>query len=198
MEKSKWESWFERTIRVVAAACIGAGVLAFVPSVVGAAPHAGVSASVPSCETSALVVWLDTRSTGVPGGWYYNLEFTNLGRHACTLEGYPPVSAVDLAGHQVGRTASRNPAHAPSLITLASATAAAPIDRADTATVVLKIADVGVYGPSACGYTSVAGLRVTPPNQTTATIVPYPFTACARTGPIVLTVEAVQPGVIPG
>lgn len=198
MEQIRSKSSLERVVRPVAAASVLSSVLAIAPSFVASAPHAAASASVPSCKTSALVVWLDTKSTGVPGGWYYNLEFTNLSARSCTLDGYPRVSAINLSGHQLGSAASRTPAHAPSVVTLSSATTTAPIATSDTATVVLKITDVSAYGPSACGYASAAGLRVYPPNQTTSTAVPYPFTGCSHTAPTVLIVRAVEPGIIPG
>lgn len=196
-------SGFERAIpvvlRAVSAAIVGSAVLAIAPPFAASAQQRSfASVSVPTCKTSALVVWLDTRSTGVPGGWYYNLEFTNLSGHSCTLDGYPGVSAISLSGRQLGRAASWNPAHAPSVVTLSSGTTTSPIGRSDTATVVLKIADVSAYSPSACGYASAAGLRVYPPSQTTSTVVPYPFTGCSHTAPIVLIVEAVEPGIIPG
>jgi hypothetical protein len=42
-----------------------------------------------------------------------------------------------------------------------------------------------------------AGLRVYPPGQTASELVPYPFEACARSGPVYLHVEAVQAGLPP-
>ena len=203
--KARHEGMVRALRRGAAAGIVGLAALAAAP------PHAGSArwglaparptaapASAPSCTTSRLVVWLDTRSTGVPGGSYYNLEFTNLSGHACSLEGYPGVSAVGMSGHQLGREASRNPAHVPHVVVLSSPTENATLGRSDTATVVLKITDVGVYGPSTCDDASAAGLRVFPPNQSTSTFVPYPFTACSHTAPTVLTVEAVEPGILPG
>jgi hypothetical protein len=41
---------------------------------------------------------------------------------------------------------------------------------------------------------TAAGLRVYPPNQTRARLVPFPFGACSRAGPIYLHVTAAKPG----
>lgn len=126
---------------------------------------------------------------GYAGGTGYNLEFTNLSGHACTLYGYPGVSAVDLAGHQLGSAASRNPVHKAVLITLANGA---------FATVQIQIADAFNYPKFTCGYVTAAGLRVYPPGQTASKVVPYPFTACSHNGPVIPHVEAVQKGIPPG
>jgi hypothetical protein len=39
---------------------------------------------------------------------YYTLRLTNLATVPCSLRGYPGVSAVDLAGKQLGSAAGRN------------------------------------------------------------------------------------------
>jgi len=48
---------------------------------------------------------MDTQGDGAAGSVYYTLQFTNLSGHACTLRGYPGVSAVSLSGHQLGAPA---------------------------------------------------------------------------------------------
>jgi hypothetical protein len=129
------------------------------------------------------VIWLDTNGNGTAGSIYYQLEFTNQSGHSCTLSGYPGVSAVDLSGHQLGSSASRNPVRSPRRVTLANG---------KTAIAVLRIVDVGVFSPSACHEMPAAGLRVFPPNRLTAKYVPFPFEACLRTGTTYLRVEAVR------
>ncbi len=136
------------------------------------------------CLTSRLVVWLNTESGGAAAGsTYYKLEFTNLSGRPCTLRGYPGVSAVDLRGRQIGSAAGRNPSSPTRTITLA---------KSGSAVAVLRIADAFNYPAAACRRTTAAGLRVYPPNQTTARTVPFPFVACARTGPIYLSIGPVQ------
>src|SRR5271154_4145761 len=83
---------------------------------------AGSSApkTVPKCATSGLVVWVNTNGDGAAGSIYYKLEFTNLTASSCTLTGYPGVSVVDLAGHQLGSPGSRDTFATPHTVTLAS------------------------------------------------------------------------------
>ncbi|HEY5318726.1 MAG TPA: DUF4232 domain-containing protein [Solirubrobacteraceae bacterium] len=171
------------------AALIPAAALADAPSAgpdsvlaTGGAP-APIAASTPKCATSGLVVWLDTQGNGTAGSTYYTLEFTNLSGHTCTLGGYAGVSAVDLAGHQLGSAASRDKATSPHTITLAAGA---------SATAVLRIVEAGNFPGSACHQVTAAGLRVFPPNLTTSKVVPFPFPACSRSGPVYLSVRAVK------
>jgi Protein of unknown function (DUF4232) len=149
----------------------------------GAPTPALTTASTPKCATSGLVVWLDTQGNGTAGSVYYTLEFTNLSSHACTLSGYPGVSAVNLAGHQLGSAASRDHTTAPHPVTLASGA---------SATAVLRIVEAGNFPTSACSETTAAGLRVYPPNLARAKVVPFPFSVCSLTGPVYLSVRAVK------
>jgi hypothetical protein len=181
-----------------AAAVASAAVLVPAAALGAAAPSAGPGAAVgpgalvtpsvattPKCATSGLVVWLDTQGNGAAGSIFYTLEFTNLSGHACTLAGYPGVSAVSLAGHQLGSAASRDTSHTPHTVTLASGA---------TATSTLRIVEAGNFPNTACHEVTAAGLRVFPPNLTTSKVVPFPFSACSSTGPVYLTVRAVQHG----
>src|SRR5262249_41350004 len=107
-----------------------AAIAAFGAVVVHEAASASSAASAPSCATSGLVVWLglDTGG-GAAGSTYVNVTFTNLSRHACTLRGYPGVSAVDLAGRQVGRAAARESGVAVRAVTLAAGSSAIAVLR---------------------------------------------------------------------
>jgi len=157
-----------------------------------AAASSSSAASIPACTSSGLVAWIDTSGNGAAGSFYYDLEFTNLSGHTCTLSGYPGVSGVDLAGHQLGSAASRNPTGRVRVITLASAT---NVNAPDSwATVVLRITDVGNYPTAMCRPVTAAGLRVYAPGQTTSSVVPFPFRACSRSGASYLSVEAVEKG----
>jgi hypothetical protein len=151
----------------------------------GGASTPGLTADTPKCGTPGLVVWLDTQGNGTAGSIYYTLEFTNLSGHACTLGGYPGVSAVNLDGHQLGSAASRDHATSPRTLTLA---------RDATATAVLRIVEAGNFPRTVCGQVTAAGLRVYPPNLTTSKVVPFPFSACSLTGPVYLNVRAVKLG----
>jgi hypothetical protein len=148
----------------------------------GGAATAARTGSATPCRTAGLVVWLDTQGNGAAGSVYYQLKLTNLSGHACSLFGYPGVSAVDLRGRQLGSAASRNPAHHSQHVTLANGA---------TATATLQIVEAGNFPASTCHAVTAAGLRVYPPNQTAATVVPFPFRACSHAGPAFLSVESV-------
>jgi hypothetical protein len=171
--------------RALGLAAAGAGLSALALTTGAPAVGSAVAASAPRCATSSLVIWLDTQGSGAAGSSYYNLEFTNLSAHACTLLGYPGVSGIDLAGRQLGSAAGRNPEHSATAVTIGA--------RA-TAHSVLRIVDASNYPSSTCSQTTAAGLRVYPPGQTASKAVPYPFLACSRSGPGYLSVEAVQAG----
>ena len=171
--------------RQVRAALVGCALVAAavsVASAAGASPRARAT-SAPACRTAGLVVWLDTQGNGAAGSIYYTLEFTNLSGHSCTLRGYPGVSAVNLAGGQVGVAARRDPAYAPHTVTIAA--------RA-SATATLRIVEAGNFPPSTCGPVTAAGVRVYPPNQTASRVVPFPFAACSHHADGVLSVRAVR------
>ncbi|MGA2969368.1 MAG: DUF4232 domain-containing protein [Acidimicrobiales bacterium] len=167
----------------------------------GDASLAGATSGAPRCTTGDLVVWLNTTGNGAAGSSYYNLEFTNVSAHACSVSGYPGVSAVNVAGTQIGSAAGHNAEHPATLITLSSATAGGGLGgfvTHNTATVILQITDAGNYSNSTCGRVVSAGLRVYPPDQTASRIIPYPFVTCAKHGPLILHVEPIQKGVVTG
>jgi len=154
---------------------VAASTAALVPAAL-AAP-----AAAPQCPTSGLVVWLNTQGNAAAGSSYYTLEFTNLSGHSCTLKGYPGVSALGLNGAALGSAASREPSSS-AVVTLANGSAA---------TAVLRIVVAQNYPVSKCHAVTAAALRVYPPGQTVAKVVPFPFSACSKAGPQFLTVKAV-------
>ena len=165
-------------IAVVCAAVLAADSVALAAG--GAAERGAAVAG--ACPAGGLVVWLDTQGDGTAGSIYYTLEFTNLSGRACSLRGYPGVSAVGLGGSRVGSPASRNPLSPVRVVTLLSGA---------TVKAVLQITEAGNFPRSTCGQTTAAGLRVYPPNQTAAKVVPFPFAACSRSGPVYLHVGPV-------
>lgn len=184
---------FARKLSAIAGVFILVGGL-FVWSV---AEHAtpSAAASAPACTTANLDVWLNTMGNGAAGSSYYNLNMTNLSAHSCTLYGYPGVSAITQTGIQLGSSAGRDAEHAPAHITLTSARTAQGFENStsrNTATVILQITVAENFPSATCSYVTAAGLRVYPPNQKESTVVPYPFVACAKAGPVFLHVEAIQ------
>ena len=145
--------------------------------------HSAPAATTSGCATSGLVVWLNTQADHAAGSSYYKLQFTNLSGHACTLRGFPGVSAVGIAGHQLGRAAARSHTGTPRQVRLANNA---------TAVAVLQIVNVHNFPRSACRPAVAAALRVYPPDQMASRLVPFPFSACSRSGPAYLLVRPVQ------
>ncbi len=176
-----------RTTRRIIAGAAVVGSLMLAPAIaaasVGSPSRPDASAFTPLCETPGLVIWLDTNGNGTAGTTFFKLHFTNLSGHACTLNGFPFLFAVNLSGHQVGPRATFRTPPSPHVVTLANG---------KTATAVLGIVDTGVFSRSACRPVTAAGLRVFPPNQTRPKLVPFPFSTCSRPhGPTSLNVGAV-------
>src|SRR5262249_42771995 len=161
--------------------CCAALCVAAVITTVGFGPRAA-AAAIPACATSGLVIWLNTEGDHAAGSSYYKLEFTNQSGHTCTLQGFPGVSALGIAGHQLGRPAARAQAGKPRQIRLANNAAAV---------VVLRIVNVHNFPPATCRPVVAAAFSVYPPNQIASRIVPFPFDACGRSGPVFLFVKAV-------
>jgi hypothetical protein len=173
-------------VRRITAAAAAACAVILLPALAFAAPGspagAASRASARQCETPGLVIWLDTNGSGTAGSTFYHLEFTNLSGHRCTLNGFPFVRAVDLHRHRLGSRAAFDH-RTPHAVTLG---------RGKTARAVLQIVDAGNFPPSACHPVTAAGLRVYPPNQTRSKLIPFPFSACSRRGPVYLIVRPVR------
>lgn len=150
----------------------------------GAPPAQGLAtkASIPACRTSALVVWLDTQSNGAAGTIFYTLNFTNLSGSTCTLRGYAGVSALSLAGRQLGQSAKRDSSTPVRTIT---------IRNGGSARATLGIVETGNFSSSLCGAVTAAGVKVFPPGQASAKTIPFPFSACSRSGASYLKIRAV-------
>jgi Protein of unknown function (DUF4232) len=169
-----------RTSVSVVAVCMAIAVWA-----VGlAGAHGTAPSAAARCATPRLVVWVaPNEGGGAAGSFFYSLNFTNLSGHACTLAGYPGVSAVDLRGRRLGSAAGRNPQVPFRVVTLRAG---------DTASAVLQINQAANFPSGACHRVAAAGLRVFPPNAFTSKVAPIPFSACARSGPVFLHVERVR------
>ena len=151
----------------------------------GASAHGARPAAASQCTPANTQIWLGLGiGGGTLGSTYYPLELSNVGHHACTLSGFPGVSADGRGGGQVGPAAARN-GQSHRAVTLAAGA---------TAHAILRVEDWGAL----CSKEVVAiGLRVYAPGETKAEDVPFSFGACAHRG--VLIVGPVRAGVgIPG
>jgi hypothetical protein len=178
--------------RGIIAASIASAAVA-VPTVALASPaHLSTAANMTAvhrCYQSELHAWL-----GVPGGvaagsTYYELELSNISAQACTLYGYPGVSALT-AGHQDGSAADRTASHRSTLVLL---------EPGASAHVILQITNVSNYPTSACQPVTADTLRVYAPGDYAALSFPFSVAACGKAGPVYLHVSATVPGTgIPG
>jgi hypothetical protein len=175
-----------RAVRRITAAAAAACAALLMPAAALAAPGSSAGPASPAitraCETPGLVIWIDTNGSGTAGSIFYHLEFTNLSRHRCTLNGFPFVRAVDLKRHRIGSRAAFDN-RTPRTVT---------IGRGKTAKAILQIVDAGNFPSTVCHPVTAAGLRVYPPNQTRSKVIPFPFSACSLKGPIDLIVHPVR------
>ncbi len=164
--------------------------------------NANLSASLSRnpCVTSGLYAWLGLGATGsaqptdngnrIPaGGITYTLEFTNVSSRACSLYGYPEVSAyagTSAVGTQIGSAAVRDTSVRPQTVTL---------EPGATAHAVLRVG-TGQFQTTACDQVTAPELRVMLPGQgmrAQPAYVPIHVPACAKMGPEFLTVQAIRP-----
>jgi hypothetical protein len=190
-------------VAVLAAACgsipaPGAGSTATTPAgstatASGSAPQAGTSTAATTapaaqpgpCSTAALRVTLGSQESAAAGHFYRTLDFTNISGASCTLYGYPGVSFVTaIGGSQIGAAASRSPA-SKRLIVLA------PGKKAHA---VMDLLDVLNFPSSECAATNAHWLKVYPPNQFSATYVPWTAMVCSKPKPVYLSVAPVRHG----
>ncbi|OJU85453.1 MAG: hypothetical protein BGO11_00435 [Solirubrobacterales bacterium 70-9] len=158
---------------LVAAALLAAAVIA--------TPGAGAAAK--ACSGSKLVVWAgEEPGGGTAGSVYYRIEFTNLSNKACTLFGFPIVSALNLQGKQVGAPAIHGPGKKVKAVTLKSG---------GSASAQLQIVDALNYSPNECKPTWAASLRIGIPGGTGTKVAPLAFQTCKLTSAQILTVGAV-------
>ena len=176
--------------RIAAAGIACAAILTPAAALAAPARSAAPQAAAPRCRTSDLRIWLGIPGDSASGHTAYQLELSNISWRACTLFGFPGVSAVAPGGRQLGSPAARDHGDPTRLVTLASGA---------TAHVFLVITNVAFFPPAACHPANAIGLRVFPPNNTAATVVFFPFQACAKKGPVFLLVRTTVAGTgIPG
>jgi Protein of unknown function (DUF4232) len=171
----------------IAAAAVALPTVALASS---AAPRATAqTTAVHRCYQSELRAWLGIPGDGAAGSTYYQLELSNVSSQTCTLYGYPGVSALT-SGVQDGSAADRSASHPKTLVYLAPGA---------TAHVILQIADVFAYTPSACQPGTANTLRVYAPGDYAALFIPFSVAACDKAGPIYLHVSTTLAGTgIPG
>jgi hypothetical protein len=174
--------------RAVAATAVIAAAILIPTAALGASSQAAAPAAAPpKCATTALTAWMAAESDGYAGGAVYELEISNTSARACTLYGFPGVSALGANGRQLGSPANWDHTHPTHLVTL---------DRGATAHAVLRIVDVSLFGNpnQPCDPANAVALRIIPPNERTSIRIPFSFRACSKAGPIYMYVRTTQAG----
>lgn len=164
------------------AVCHAAAAVAVIAGVVGFAGSGRSASNVAACDSASVVVWLEAPGDAGAGSSWYTLALTNLSARGCSLRGFPGVSAIDLARHQVGSAAARNPRFPVRTVLLESGR---------SARFLLQVNDPGFFPRATCRPTTAAGLRVYLPGERTASVVPVAFGACSHVGPTFLHTTAV-------
>jgi len=190
---TRYDHFAWRVIAVVAFA--GTAALAVTLTRVPAHPdQATLSSSLTGapCTTSGLEAWVGLGTSGSPPGTghhpqlsvgiTYTLEFTNVSSRACSLFGYPEVTAY--AGTQVGSAAVDDTSVRPQPVLL---------QPGQTAHSVLRITGTGRFQPDACAQVTAPELRVMLPDQARPSFVPIRLAACSKKGPEFMTVQPIRP-----
>lgn len=164
-----------------AALAIAAGAVAS-PGARSAPAASRAAAALPKCNRSQLTAWAAMPANGLAAlTVYYEFEISNISRHACTLDGYPSVTALNDSGVQLGSAAGRYPRYL---------TRPVQIGPGGTAHYQLGIT-VGAWSTSVCRPTAAFALRVVAPGTHGGMQMPFSLTACAKRGPVYLIVTAV-------
>jgi hypothetical protein len=171
----------------IAAAAVALPTVALA-STAGASAAANTTA-MHRCYQTQLRAWLGIPGSGAAGSTYYELELSNVSGQACTLYGYPGVSALT-SGNQDGSAADRTASHPSTLVLL---------EPGATSHVILQITNVGNFPPSACNPVTANELRVYAPGDYSSLLIPFSVAACGTAGPVYLHVSATVAGTgIPG
>ena len=171
-----------------AVAGLALGSAAWATTSASAAPGrpASPAAVVPGCAAADLAVWVDQEAgSAAAGTWYYPLEFTNTSGHACSIAGYPGVSATDAAGHQLGDAAARDAVYPGRAVVI-------PAGGTAHARFGWGAAEVSTSG---CKPQTAAELTVYPPGSATSLDTFFDYAACTIGGShVYLLVSVIRPG----
>jgi hypothetical protein len=154
------------------AAVAAVALVSAAPAAFSASRPATSTAATPKCGPADLGVWVASDQTGVAAGTaFFQLEFTNLSHHACTLFGFPGVSAHASNGRQLGNPAVRDSSIKARTVRL---------DPGATGHAVLAYSDV-ITG-NCRNKATAAYLQVYAPDQFVANTAFWSLTACTTHG----------------
>ena len=173
---------FRRTAAAAAAViALGGGGVAWAAS---SASASAAPTAIGRCTSNNLAVWVNADSAdGTAGTTFYHLDFTNIGRSTCFLNGWPGVSATNANGNQLGAAASRQ-----------NGVPAKTIDIAPGATAHSVLGYVDVQVDPSCKPANATFLKVFAPGAVQSKHAFFPLPVC-RTSRNDLNVRRVQAGV---
>lgn len=143
--------------------------------------HADTATARPTRQTacgSSLLPWFASQGNGYAGGAVYVVEFSNVGKVACSVAGYPTLM-LTRNGRQVGPVSQHDARVGPRPV---------PLAPGQTAHIVLRVTDAGVF----CRPRSTNELSIQPPGSQARV---YDFLGGACPGRSTLHVDAINPGV---
>ncbi len=180
-----------RTRRYLALAAGMAAAAALVlvsvaPSAFSASRPSAATAATPKCGPADLGVWVARDQSDVAAGTaFFRLEFTNLSHHACTLYGFPGVSARASNGKLLGNPAARD-----------DAVKARTVRLAPGATGYALLAYSDVVTSNCTKKVTAAYLLVYAPDQFVANTAFWSLTACTAAGQKnFLRIRVIAPGI---
>jgi hypothetical protein len=146
-------------------AAFGAAALLAAAGTAWTAVQADASATTRTCTTGDLYLSMG-RKDAAAGSLYWPIRFTNTSTSTCVLRGYPGVSVLTTAHHQIGPAAKRS----------GETYGTVKVAAAHTVTAVVRTANGPIGGP--CNPTGTY-LRVYPPASHTAVLIPAPLRTCS-------------------
>jgi hypothetical protein len=175
-----------RRLIAVAAAAVAGLAISSAAYAATSSPAAPAATAIPQCAAAFgqygnVSAWVPAnQGSGAAGTFYYPLEFTNISGHACSLYGYPGVSAISGTGQQLGSPAGWSSLSGARRVVLAPGA---------TAHTILAIRDVYVYTERACDPADAVELRIYLPDQRLATSAAFSFKACSRAGIVYMGID---------
>jgi hypothetical protein len=186
----KYHTTSARRMIAVAATAVAGLAISSAAYAATSSPTARAATAIPQCTGGlGLGAWVAvSQGNGAAGTTRYPLEFTNTSGHACSLFGYPGVSAISRTGQQLGSPASWGSLSGARRVVLAPGA---------TAHTILAYRDAVVGSGGVCDpVDTTVELRIYPPDQRLATYAAFGFEACSHAGVVYMSIiEPIRAGV---
>ena len=153
------------------------------PAVTTSTTPAPATSTAAACAVAAVRPAV-ARTGAAAGSTYLTIALTNTGAGSCAIGGYPGVSLVGRGnGTQIGAAAVRESGYPTAVVTVAPGAAT---------TFVLRVGNAANYATATCRPVQADGLRIYPPNSTTALYLPdRNLTGCANPSVTLMSVRPI-------